>query len=134
MTTVNYLMRYISKDNIGDYGHGAKAIERSCEKAPAGGTTAAVGQELCRGGGEHRGGSANGVHVEAVSGRVGVEGHLEDTTILSIPHCEHSGDTHIFEREYIPEQTGRLGYAVRISPNHSVDPLTQPCNSNMKWA
>jgi len=74
------------------------------------------------------------VHVEAVIGRVGVEGHLEDTTILSVPHCEHSGDTHVFEREYIPEQTGRLGYAVRISPNHSIDPLTQPCNSNMKWA
>jgi starch phosphorylase len=76
----------------------------------------------------------NDVHVEAVIGRVGVEGHLEDTTVLRVPPCEQSGNIHVFATEYIPEQTGRLGYAVRISPNHSADPLTQPCNAFMKWA
>ena len=40
----------------------------------------------------------------------------------------------VFTQEYVPEQTGRLGYTVRISPNHCDDPLTRPCSTYMRWA
>ena len=39
----------------------------------------------------------------------------------------------VFERQIIPAQTGRLGYAVRVSPNHYDDPLTRPVTSLLKW-
>ena len=39
------------------------------------------------------------------------------------------GDVAVFEREIVPAQTGRLGYAVRVSPNHYDDPLTRPVTS-----
>ena len=29
--------------------------------------------------------------------------------------------------------TGRIGYSVRISPNHFDNPLTRPCNALLKW-
>jgi glycogen phosphorylase len=40
----------------------------------------------------------------------------------------------IFEKEIVPERTGRLGYALRVSPNHCDDPLTRPCTSLLKWS
>jgi len=39
----------------------------------------------------------------------------------------------LFGREFVPHQTGRLGYTLRISPNHCDDPLTRPCLSPVKW-
>ncbi len=42
-------------------------------------------------------------------------------------------DIAVFEREIIPEQTGRLGYAIRVSPNHDDNPLTRPVTSLLKW-
>jgi starch phosphorylase len=33
----------------------------------------------------------------------------------------------------VPQQTGRMGYALRISPNHYGDPLTRPCSAMLKW-
>jgi starch phosphorylase len=39
----------------------------------------------------------------------------------------------VFAKEVVPQQTGRLGYALRISPNHYDDPLTRPCTSLLKW-
>jgi starch phosphorylase len=74
------------------------------------------------------------VRVQAVIGRVGVEGNLEDTTIISLPPNGRNGDLTEFSQTFVPEQTGRLGYSIRVSPNHSADPLTQPCNSDLKWA
>jgi starch phosphorylase len=46
---------------------------------------------------------------------------------------ERNGTTAIFAKEIAPQQTGRLGYALRISPNHYDDPLTRPCTSLLKW-
>lgn len=73
------------------------------------------------------------VRVEAVIGRVGVEGQLENTEVLALPAIEQKGAAWVFEKEYLPQQTGRLGYALRISPNHDDDPLTRPCHSLIKW-
>jgi glycogen phosphorylase len=73
------------------------------------------------------------VRVEAVIGRVGSTGQLEDTEILTLPAVEQRGQTFVFEREFIPQQTGRLGYSLRIGPNHDDNPLTRPCNSLIKW-
>jgi hypothetical protein len=42
-------------------------------------------------------------------------------------------DVAIFERDIIPEHTGRLGYAIRVSPNHDDNPLTRPVTSLLKW-
>jgi starch phosphorylase len=73
------------------------------------------------------------VRVEAIVGRVGSTGQLEDTEIVTLPAAEQRGAAFVFEREFIPHQTGRLGYAFRVSPNHDDNPLTRPCNSLIKW-
>jgi glycogen phosphorylase len=73
------------------------------------------------------------VRVEAIVGRVDVEGHLEDPSVLQLSPSGQQGAAHVFERAMVPPQTGRLGYAMRISPNHSDDPLSQPCNGLLKW-
>ena len=44
------------------------------------------------------------------------------------------GETATFELEVTPKETGRLGYAVRVSPNHYEDPMTRPVTSMIKWA
>ena len=74
------------------------------------------------------------VRVEAVVGRVGVNGTLEETTVLTLPAVGERNGQQIFAREFVPHQTGRLGYALRISPNHCEDPLTRPCFARLKWA
>ena len=73
------------------------------------------------------------VRVEAVLGRVGPTGDLEDTQVMTLPAVDRSGDVVVFGRDFVPHQTGRLGYSVRISPNHYDDPLTRACNSLLKW-
>ncbi len=73
------------------------------------------------------------VRVELVMGRVGASGSLEDTEVMVLPAVERNGSTATFAKEIIPQQTGRLGYALRISPNHYDDPLTRPCTSMLKW-
>lgn len=74
------------------------------------------------------------VRVEAVVGRVGVNGHLEETEVIQLKPEGRQGQTSVFTREFVPQQTGRLGYAIRVSPNHFEDPLTRPCNSLMRWS
>jgi len=74
------------------------------------------------------------VRVEAVIGRVGANGNLEETQVMSLPSVEQQGDSFVFSREFVPHQTGRLGYSLRISPNHYDDPLTRPCNALLKWS
>jgi starch phosphorylase len=74
------------------------------------------------------------VRVEAVVGRVGSSGRLEDTSVLVLQPSAQSGGVHLFVREFVPHQTGRLGYTLRISPNHCDDPLAKPCHSPIKWA
>ena len=73
------------------------------------------------------------VRVEAVIGRINPAGFLVDTEVLTLPPQEHNGSVAVFGREFLPQLTGRLGYAVRISPNHYDDPLTRPCRALLKW-
>ncbi len=74
------------------------------------------------------------VRVELVLGRIDSNGHLEDTEVLVLPPVEQQGSLAIFAKDVVPERTGRLGYALRVSPNHFDDPLTRPCNSLLKWS
>jgi starch phosphorylase len=73
------------------------------------------------------------VQVEAVIGKVGATGQLEETEVVALPAVEQRGSAYVFEREFVPQQTGRLGYAFRVCPNHDENPLTRPCNSLIKW-
>ncbi len=77
--------------------------------------------------------SPTDVRVEAVVGRVGVSGQLEDTAILTMPAVEQHGSVYVFQKEFVPNHTGRVGYAMRVTSNHFDDPLTRPCNSLLKW-
>jgi len=74
------------------------------------------------------------VRVEAVIGRVDANGHLEDTEVMVLPSIEQQGAVATFGRDIVPERTGRLGYALRVSPNHFDDPMTRPCTSPLKWS
>jgi starch phosphorylase len=76
---------------------------------------------------------AEDVRVEAVVGRIGPEGHLRDTEVLTLPPREQNGSVAVFSKEFVPQLTGRLGFSIRISPNHYEDPLTRPCHSLIKW-
>lgn len=78
--------------------------------------------------------SPNDVRVEAVVGRIGVNGNLEETQVMTLPAVDKDGDKYVFLKEFVPHQTGRLGYSLRVSPNHYDDPLTRPCNSLLKWS
>jgi glycogen phosphorylase len=74
------------------------------------------------------------VRVEVVIGRVDSNGHLEDTEVMVLPAVERRGPMAVFGKDIMPERTGRLGYALRVSPNHFDDPLTRPCASLLKWS
>jgi starch phosphorylase len=75
------------------------------------------------------------VRVEAVVGRVGANGELEDTQVLTLAPAEPQRESiFMFGRDFAPFTTGRLGYALRVSPNHCDDPLNRPCNALLKWA
>lgn len=74
------------------------------------------------------------VRVEAIIGRVGINDHLEETEVVQLRSDGTDSEGYVFVNEFIPQQTGRLGFSIRVSPNHFDDPLTRPCNSLMKWA
>jgi starch phosphorylase len=74
------------------------------------------------------------VRVEAVAGRVGATGLLEEPMVVSLAPAREQNGVFFFEREFVPHQTGRLGYTLRIAPNHTEDPLSRPCRTQMKWA
>jgi len=78
--------------------------------------------------------AADDVRVELVMGRVDSNGHLEDTEVLVLPSIEQQGAVAVFGKDVMPERTGRLGYALRVTPNHFDDPLTRPCSSLLKWS
>jgi glycogen phosphorylase len=73
------------------------------------------------------------VRVEAVIGHIGVNGQLQGTYTLPLIPVEESGDAVVFANEFTVQETGRVGYSVRISPNHFDNPLTRPCNALLKW-
>ncbi|MGO9256568.1 MAG: alpha-glucan family phosphorylase [Bryobacteraceae bacterium] len=74
------------------------------------------------------------VRVEVVIGRVDNNGHLEETEVMVLPPVEQQGPVAVFGKDIVPERTGRLGYALRVSPDHFDDPLTRPCTSPLKWS
>jgi starch phosphorylase len=74
------------------------------------------------------------VRVEAVVGRVGPNGQLEETQVMTLAAIEQRGTVFLFGKDFAPYTTGRLGYSLRISPNHFDDPLNRPCNALLKWA
>jgi glycogen phosphorylase len=74
------------------------------------------------------------VRVEALVGVVSPTGTLENTTVINLKAKEQSGAGYVYEYEYTPRLTGRLGYGLRISPNHYTDPLTRACGSLIRWA
>ncbi len=74
------------------------------------------------------------VRVEVVMGRIDSNGHLEDTEVSVLPAVEQQGSVAVFSKDIVPDRTGRLGYALRVSPNHFEDPLTRPCASLLKWS
>jgi glycogen phosphorylase len=76
---------------------------------------------------------ANEVRVEAVIGQIGVNGQLQNTYALPLAPVEERGTAVIFASEFTVQETGRIGYSVRISPNHFDNPLTRPCNALLKW-
>ena len=73
------------------------------------------------------------VRVEAVIGKIASSGSLEDTEIVVLPPVAQEGGLHTFSKEFVPSQTGRLGFSVRVSSNHFDDPITRPCHSLVKW-
>lgn len=77
---------------------------------------------------------ADDVRVEALVGRVGPEGELEEVQVLVLEPREQHDTTVLFGRDIVPYATGRLGFSVRIVPNHFDDPLNRPCNALLKWA
>jgi starch phosphorylase len=77
---------------------------------------------------------AEDVRVEVVIGRIGVAGQLEDTEVMLLPPVAEAGHVVVFEKEVVPRQTGRLGFALRVCPNHYGDPLSRPCGGLVKWA
>jgi len=74
------------------------------------------------------------VRVEVVLGRVDSAGHLEETEVLLLPSLGLQGTVATFGNDILPERTGRLGFALRVSPNHFDDPLTRPCSNLLKWS
>jgi starch phosphorylase len=74
------------------------------------------------------------VRVEMVIGRIDSNGRLEDTEVMTLPPLDQQGAVAVFGKDVVPERTGRLGYALRVSPNHFEDSLTRPCASLLKWS
>src|SRR5208283_2342525 len=62
--------------------------------------------------------SPRDVRVEAVVGRIGPRGELVETQVLTLDPLEQHGSEYLFGRDFAPLATGRLGYAVRVAPNH----------------
>ncbi len=73
------------------------------------------------------------VRVECLIGAISAGGNLENTEVVPLPGTPTEGEIAVFEREIVPIQTGRLGYAIRVSPNHDDNPLTRPVTSLLKW-
>jgi starch phosphorylase len=73
------------------------------------------------------------VRVEAVVGRIGSNGQLRDIETLPLSAVGQKGNAFVFANEYVVQQTGLVGYSLRISPNHFDNPLTRPCNALLKW-
>ena len=78
--------------------------------------------------------AASDVLLEALVGRVNPQGFLDLSEVIGMKATGESDGAHLFTAEYVPRQTGRLGYALRISANHYDNPLTRPCHPLIKWS
>lgn len=74
------------------------------------------------------------IRVEALVGSVGPDGGLAGAQVIELKPTERKASSCVYSCDYTPRLTGRLGYGLRISPNHSTDPLTRPCGSLIRWA
>ena len=74
------------------------------------------------------------VRVEVAVGRIAADGQLQGTQVSQLQPTETKDGLHVFKRRLVPELMGRLGYAFRVSPNHTEDPLRRPCQGRMKWS
>lgn len=74
------------------------------------------------------------VRVEALVGRVGPDGELDNPQIVQLAPQTQQGSIWKFSENYRPVTTGRLGFAVRVSSNHFDNPLNRPSNALLKWA
>ena len=61
------------------------------------------------------------------------QGELEEAQVLTLDRLEQQGTVFMFGRDFAPLTTGRLGFSVRVTPNHYADPLNRPCNAPLKW-
>jgi starch phosphorylase len=73
------------------------------------------------------------VRVEAVLGRIGVSGQLESLETVALRPEEQLGEAYVFSTSYVVQQTGRVGYSVRVCQDHFENSLTRPCNPLLKW-
>jgi starch phosphorylase len=62
-----------------------------------------------------------------------VNGQLQNTFVLPLKPQSEEGAQVTFANAFTVQQTGRVGYSVRVSPNQFENPLTRPCNSPLKW-
>ncbi len=76
---------------------------------------------------------ASDLRVEAVIGKIGVSGQLQNTHTLTLDPVEEAGNAVVFANQFTIQQTGRVGYSIRICPSHFENQLTRPCNSLLKW-
>ena len=51
--------------------------------------------------------------MEAVIGHVGVNGTLEETEVMTLPAVGQRGPLHVYEKDFLPHRTGRLGLSLR---------------------
>ena len=77
--------------------------------------------------------SAADVRVEALVGKIGPQGDLEEAQVVTLDPVEQQGTEFMFGHQFSPLTTGRLGFSVRVTPNHYTDPLNRPCNAPIKW-
>jgi starch phosphorylase len=73
------------------------------------------------------------VRVEAIIGKVGVTGQLENAETITLKPIQQAGDSYVFTNKYIVGQTGRLGFAIRVCQDHFENPLARPCDPLLKW-
>ncbi|MDP8990971.1 MAG: alpha-glucan family phosphorylase, partial [Acidobacteriota bacterium] len=62
--------------------------------------------------------SATDVRVEALVGKIGPQGELEEAQVVTLDPQEQQGTAFLFGRQFSPLTTGRLGFSVRVTPNH----------------
>lgn len=74
------------------------------------------------------------VAIEAVIGPVDSDGELDINEVFRLKFMHQEDHAAVFAGAFTPRRTGRLGYALRITQNHTGEPITRPCGMLVKWA